>query len=120
MKTMEKKNLLQITNAIEDKYINFSLENANDHCIRLAVFTGIFDWHSHPDSDEVFMVLEGQLFIDIESEATLIVNPHEIVKIPAGVVHHTRSEVRTVNLCFEKEEAKTVFIDKGSVKHVNR
>jgi mannose-6-phosphate isomerase-like protein (cupin superfamily) len=107
---MEKKNLIEVTRTIKGKYANFVLESTNDHCIRLAVFTGEYGWHSHPDSDEVFMVLEGQLFIDIEGSETIIVGPNEMVKIPAGVVHRTRSDVRTVNLCFEKEEAKTVFV----------
>ncbi|GGE60630.1 cupin domain-containing protein [Priestia taiwanensis] len=107
---MEKKNAVKISSSVEETYKNVVLENVNNHCIRLAVFTGEYDWHKHPDSDEVFMVLEGQLFIDVENSDTIIVEPNEIVKIPAGLVHRTRSEVRTVNLCFEKEEAETVFV----------
>ncbi|WP_397376529.1 cupin domain-containing protein [Paenibacillus sp. MER 180] len=111
---IEKKQITQITNAVTEEYMNVLLESTNDHCIRLAVFTGEYDWHMHPDSDEVFMVVEGELFIDLQNESTLAVYPNEVVKIPAGVVHRTRSKVRTVNLCFEKEEADTVFIESSS------
>lgn len=111
MMEIRKRGLLDITKEIKEEYVNFLLESTNDHCIRLAVFTGEYAWHSHPDSDEVFMVLEGQLYIDLENNETISVNPNEIVKIPAGVVHRTRSKVRTVNLCFEKEKATTVFTE---------
>ncbi|QFQ28452.1 MULTISPECIES: cupin domain-containing protein [Bacillus cereus group] len=111
MLEIKKKNLLDTTKTIKEKYMNFLLESTNDHCIRLAVFTGEYEWHFHPDSDEVFMVLEGQLYIDLENDETITVNPNEMVKIPAGVLHRTRSNVRTVNLCFEKDEAQTVFAE---------
>lgn len=109
MTQIKKINLSEITNPITKQHTNFILEDTNDHCIRVAVFTGEYEWHKHPDSDEVFMVIEGQLLIDLENDETIEVNPNEIVKIPAGILHRTRSTVRTVNLCFEKENAETVF-----------
>ncbi len=116
MKTIEKINLSETTKQINVNHTNFVLDNANDHCVRIAVFKGEYQWHHHPDSDEIFMVIEGQLLIDLENDVTLEVNPNEIVKIPAGVLHRTRSNVRTVNLCFEREEAETVFLEKESVR----
>ncbi len=52
-------NLLAIANEVKEKHANFSISEVNDHCVRLAVFTGEYDWHHHPDSDELFIVLEG-------------------------------------------------------------
>lgn len=113
---IEKINLADTTNQINVNHTNFVLHNANDHCVRIAVFKGEYQWHHHPDSDEIFMVIEGQLLIDLENDVTLEVNPNEMVKIPAGVLHRTRSNVRTVNLCFERENAKTVFCEIESIK----
>ncbi|WP_017378944.1 hypothetical protein [Paenisporosarcina sp. TG-14] len=51
-----------------------------------------------------FMVLEGELFIDLENEQTISLLPGEIFKVPAFTQHRTRSTIRTVNLCFETKE----------------
>ena len=37
--------------------------------------------------------------------------PWQTVTVPAGTVHRTRTEGRTVNLCFEELAADTVFVD---------
>ncbi|ANF94846.1 cupin domain-containing protein [Paenibacillus bovis] len=104
-------NLSMIANQVQEEYSNFILEQANDHCVRIAVFTGDYQWHYHPDSDEIFMVLEGELLMDLPDGITLAIGPGEVFKVPAGVMHRTRAQVRTVNLCFEREEAATIFAE---------
>lgn len=111
MTEWKKLSLPEIAGQVQGEYSNFVLEQANDHCVRIAVFTGEYQWHYHPDSDEIFMVLEGELLMDLPDHVTLSIGPGEVFKVPAGVVHRTRAEVRTVNLCFEREEAATVFTE---------
>lgn len=94
---------------IASNYHNSIIGTVNESCLRLAVFTGTYPWHSHPDSDELFLVVEGELIIDLSDEKSIVLSPNEYVTIPAGVLHRTRSEVRTVNLCFEHTDANTVF-----------
>ncbi|GED04171.1 hypothetical protein BAT02nite_38150 [Bacillus atrophaeus] len=53
-------NLISMANEIKGRYANFSVSEVNDHCLRLAVFTGEYDWHVHPESDELFIILEGE------------------------------------------------------------
>jgi mannose-6-phosphate isomerase-like protein (cupin superfamily) len=109
-----KVNIKQLTDSIKKQYDNFVLANINDHCVRVAVFEGVYEWHSHPDSDESFLVLEGELQIDIEGlEEPIILHPQDFYTVTAGVVHRTRASCRTVNLCFEKDEAETVFMKEG-------
>ncbi|TSB47787.1 cupin domain-containing protein [Alkalicoccobacillus porphyridii] len=106
-----KVNIKQLTDKIEKQHENFLLASTNDHCVRVAVFEGVYGWHSHPNSDESFLVLEGELIIDIEGEdEPVVLKPNDFYSIYAGTVHRTRSTCRTVNLCFEKEEAETVFM----------
>ena len=38
----------------------------NDSVVRLGVIEGDFHWHKHDDTDEFFMVLDGELVIDLE------------------------------------------------------
>ena len=103
--------------SVVQSYKNFVVFNVNNHCVRLAVMQGEFRWHQHPHSDECFLVVEGELEIDIAPGRTLgrtfRLKPGEAFTIPAGVVHRTRSHARAVNLCFEDRNAYTdvVFVD---------
>jgi hypothetical protein len=45
---------------------------------------------------------------------TFRLKPGEVFTIPAGVIHHTRSHARAVNLCFEDRNAYTDVVFKDS------
>ena len=89
---------------------NVVLANVNDHCLRIAVFEGEYRWHNHPGSDELFVVVKGALEIDLEGRSILL-KPGQAHLVPAGVTHRTRARNLTVNLCFERAAAETVFDD---------
>lgn len=108
---MQKINLSVLSQSITDQYKNFVVNSVNDSCLRMAVMTGSYPWHFHPASDELFMVLEGELFIDFQDRDTVSLKPNDIFTIPAGVVHRTRATQRTVNLCFEQSDAATEFLE---------
>lgn len=107
---LEVVNLSQLSGSVEEQYRNVVVSTVNESCLRLAVFTGEYQWHYHPTSDELFIVLEGELLIDFQDHDTVSLKANDSITIPAGVVHRTRSNVRTVNLCFEHTDADTVFI----------
>ncbi|WP_242219661.1 cupin domain-containing protein [Bacillus cereus group sp. BfR-BA-01380] len=108
---MEKINLLELTKAITEQHKNFVVSNVNNHCLRIAVFTGEYEWHYHSNSDELFIVLEGELLIDFQDKETAILKSNDSILIPAGTIHRTRALKRTVNLCFENLEADTVIVE---------
>lgn len=108
---LEKINLIKITEDITEQYTNFVVSNVNDHCLRIAVFSGEYKWHYHSNSDELFMVLEGELLIDFKDEETVALYPNDTLLIPAGVIHRTRAKQRTVNLCLEDKNADTVIVE---------
>lgn len=97
--------------AVSERYRNMVINRVNDSCLRLAVFEEEYRWHYHPGSDELFVVVEGCLAIDLEGGRELRLQPWECVTIPAMTRHRTRAVGRTVNLCFEKLGAATVFVD---------
>lgn len=104
---MAKKGHLEVINLLEltkDKteYSNFIVSEVNDHALRIAVIDGEYHWHKHGDCDELFIVLEGELFIDLENNKTVSLKPGDMFTVPANTMHRTRSLERTVNLCFEK------------------
>ena len=63
----------------------------NDIQFKLARVKGEFVWHSHTETDEVFLVLDGRLFIDFP-ETSLTLEKGELVVVPRGVRHKPHSE----------------------------
>lgn len=108
---LEKINLLEIMKHITENHKNFVVSNVNNHCLRIAVFTGEYDWHFHSNSDELFIVLEGELLIDFQDHETITLKQNDTLLIPAGTIHRTRALKRTVNICFEDLEADTVIVE---------
>jgi len=82
-------------------WFNQTLTRVNDAVIRLGVIEGDFHWHKHDVEDEFFLVLSGQLLIDLEDRETVVLDPHQGFTVPAGVVHRTRAPVRTAILMVE-------------------
>ena len=97
--------------SVSEPYRNLVINRVNGSCLRLAVFNGVYRWHYHPTSDELFMVLEGCLAIELEGGRELQLGPLEVVTLPAGTIHRTRAIGRTVNLCFEELATTTVFVN---------
>jgi mannose-6-phosphate isomerase-like protein (cupin superfamily) len=58
----------------------------NDYQFKLVRAQRDFIWHSHPETDEVFVVIDGELQIDLRDK-TLLLTKGEMVVIPKGVEH---------------------------------
>ncbi len=58
----------------------------NDYEIKLVRVKGEFVWHSHDDTDEVFLVIDGVLTIQLlDGDVTL--RPGQLFVVPRGVEH---------------------------------
>ena len=58
----------------------------NGNEVMLVKVKGEFQWHSHPDTDDFFLVLKGTLVIRLR-EGDVTVGPGELYVVPAGVEH---------------------------------
>ena len=67
-------------------FLNETLTRVNDAVVRLGVIEGDFHWHKHDDEDEFFLVLEGQMLIDLEDRDTVTLDVHQAYTVPKGVV----------------------------------
>jgi mannose-6-phosphate isomerase-like protein (cupin superfamily) len=72
----------------------------NVSVVRVGVIEGEYHWHKHQNDDEFFYVVDGQLLIDLEGR-TVELAPRQGFVVPKGVMHRTRSLVRTVILMVE-------------------
>lgn len=94
-----------------ETYRNISLGKVNDHEIRMSVMTEQFPWHQHPDSDETFLGVDGELIIEF-TDREIVVKAGQLVTVPAGTLHRTRpAGERSVNLTFERSGANTIFAE---------
>jgi mannose-6-phosphate isomerase-like protein (cupin superfamily) len=84
---------------------NQSLCTVNDSVARIGVFHGEFHWHKHDREDELFFVLEGTLFLDLEGR-TVELQPRQALMVPKGVMHRTRAPSRCVVLMIEAATVK--------------
>jgi mannose-6-phosphate isomerase-like protein (cupin superfamily) len=106
-----KRNFKDISVRVSEAYNNTILEVINDHCLRMSVMEEAYKWHYHENTDELFIILEGELKIEIKDSETVSLKPGEFIKIPARTIHKTSAMGRTVNLCFERNAEDTVFLE---------
>jgi glutathione S-transferase len=87
--------------AEHEPWFNQTLTQVNDSLVRLGIFGGEYHWHKHDNEDECFIVLDGELMLDIEGKGTVTLGPKLGYTVPKGVVHRTRAAVKTTVLMIE-------------------
>ncbi|MEA2430638.1 MAG: hypothetical protein QOF65_1713 [Thermoleophilaceae bacterium] len=87
--------------ATHEPWFNQTLTTVNESVVRLGVVEGDFHWHKHEAEDEFFLVLQGELEIEIEGRDPVVLKPHDGVTIPKDVMHKPRAHGRTVVLMVE-------------------
>ncbi|MBA6415793.1 cupin domain-containing protein [Colwellia sp. 6M3] len=77
----------------KDKFTKFSdhwsprvIAEMNDYQFKLVKVEGEFVWHNHPDTDEVFIVIEGELNIELP-DGVVTLSSGELFVIPKGIEH---------------------------------
>lgn len=82
----------------EEKFANIKelhsykvVAQMNDYYFKLVKMKREFIWHSHPETDEVFMIIDGGMRIDLR-EDTLYLKKGDMVVIPKGIEHKPASE----------------------------
>jgi mannose-6-phosphate isomerase-like protein (cupin superfamily) len=68
---------------VNTAYSNTVLVDVNGDCMRMAVFEGEYRWHYHPDSDELFLVVAGELEIDFDGGGKAKLRPWQCLVVPA-------------------------------------
>ena len=87
--------------AEHEPWFNQTLTQVNDSLVRLGILGGEYHWHKHDNEDECFIVLDGELMLDIEGKGTVTLGPKLGYTVPKGVVHRTRAAVKTTVLMIE-------------------
>ncbi|MBD9430964.1 cupin domain-containing protein [Achromobacter sp. ACM03] len=78
----------------------------NDYQFKLVKIQGEFVWHSHADTDETFIVIEGRLRIQLR-DGHIDLGPGEMAVVPKGVEHKSCAP----------EEVKMLLIEPRGVRN---
>jgi len=73
----------------------------NENDIMVVKFQGEFPFHKHDESDDFFLVIEGEVTMEYEGHANVTFGPGEMVIVPKGVVHRPRAELEAKVLLIE-------------------
>jgi len=75
----------------------------NDYKVMVVKLRGEFVWHSHAETDDFFLVLDGRLTIQLR-DRDVELGPGEMFVVPRGVEHRPVSEEGASALLIEPEE----------------
>jgi mannose-6-phosphate isomerase-like protein (cupin superfamily) len=70
-----------------DRWAPKTVGEVNDLQIKLVRTLGEFDWHSHEETDEFFLVLRGRLTIQLRGRDPAVLGPGEFFVVPRGLEH---------------------------------
>lgn len=103
MTTARARNLDQVLGGISQYWSPATIAVVNDYDVRVVKVQGEFTRHSHPETDEFFLVLSGSLTIKMD-EGDVHLAPGEIYVVPRGRPHQPCAETETALLLFEPSD----------------
>lgn len=72
----------------------------NDYQLKLVKIKGEFVWHNHPETDEVFLCLDGEMSILLR-DGRVDLKSGELFVVPRGVEHKPVAELECSVLLIE-------------------
>jgi len=73
----------------------------NNNDVMVVKFQGAFPFHQHQDTDDFFLVIEGEVVMEYQDHPATRFGPGELVIVPKGVVHRPRAEAEAKVLLIE-------------------
>jgi mannose-6-phosphate isomerase-like protein (cupin superfamily) len=94
------RNVLTALSAISEQWQPHRLTSINDYDVKVVKIEGEFVWHTHPDTDELFMVVSGELTIQLR-DRDVVLGPYDVFVVPKGVEHCPKADAEVQVLLFE-------------------
>jgi mannose-6-phosphate isomerase-like protein (cupin superfamily) len=86
-----KVNLAERLETFDEPFAPRLVARLNDYKVLVVKAHGEFVWHSHPETDDFFLVLDGLLTIQLR-DGDVDLGPGELYVVPRGVEHCPRSD----------------------------
>jgi mannose-6-phosphate isomerase-like protein (cupin superfamily) len=93
-----KVNLAEKLDQFSEHFAPKIIARYNDNEIRLVKAKGELVWHKHDETDELFLILDGEFEMEFR-DRTVTVSPGELLIVPRGVEHRPaarRGEVKLI------------------------
>jgi len=74
----------------------------NNYLVKIGKLQGDFVWHTHDDTDELFLVNKGVLRVDLR-DGHVLVEKGQIFIVPRGVEHRSHADEECELVMFEPE-----------------
>jgi mannose-6-phosphate isomerase-like protein (cupin superfamily) len=87
----DKVNLAEALATFDEPFRPRIVGTYNDSKLMVAKTKGEFVWHSHPDTDDLFLVVKGRLTIQLR-DRDVELGPGDLYVVPRGVEHCPRSD----------------------------
>jgi mannose-6-phosphate isomerase-like protein (cupin superfamily) len=97
---IEKVNLAEKFEQVDKPFSPRIVGYMNDLKLQVAKTHGEFVWHTHPDTDDLFIVLKGKLIVQLR-DGDVEVGPGELLVVPRGIEHCPRADEETHVLLIE-------------------
>jgi mannose-6-phosphate isomerase-like protein (cupin superfamily) len=99
---LEKVNLAEKLASFDEIFSPRIVGYYNDTKIQVAKTKGEFVWHSHPDTDDLFLVLKGRITVETR-EGPVEVGEGELLVVPRGVEHRPVADEEAHVLLLERK-----------------
>jgi mannose-6-phosphate isomerase-like protein (cupin superfamily) len=93
-------NIDRVLDGLSDHWSPRTVAVVNDYDVRVVKVRGEFTRHSHPETDEFFLVLSGELTIRMD-EGDVVLSAGDSYVVPRGRFHQPCSATETTLLLFE-------------------
>jgi mannose-6-phosphate isomerase-like protein (cupin superfamily) len=90
----------------------------NDYQLKLVRAKREFIWHSHPETDELFFVVEGEMKLAFRDH-TFEVKEGEIIVVPKGVEHKPICESECTVMLIEPRDTLNTGNAEGPLTDTN-
>ena len=97
---MEKVNIAEKLSLNDDHYVPRIVGELNGQYVKVVKFLGPFVWHHHENEDEMFLVIRGNLRIELR-DRVIDLEPGEFLIVPRGVEHRPVAEEEVHVVLFE-------------------
>ncbi|MBB99816.1 MAG: mannose-6-phosphate isomerase [Rhodobacteraceae bacterium] len=96
----DKINLAEKLSTFDERWSPRTVASFNGHDVMVVKVEGEFTWHAHPDTDDFFLVLKGEIDIRLR-DRTVTLKAGEMFVVPKNVEHCP----------FAREEAHLLLIE---------
>lgn len=96
-----KVNLAEKLSLFSERFAPHTVAVFNSHDVMVAKLEGEFIWHSHEDTDDFFLIVEGRLVIHMRDRDDVVLGPGELYVVPRGVEHKPVAQQETHVLLIE-------------------